>query len=293
VPHFCGTAIETAVMEFLTDALLSTVTSPWVYAVIFAIVVFDGFFPPVPSETIVVAAAAIGVSTGSPNPLVVVVIAAIGATLGDNIAYLLGRHIGTSRFRWMRHPRAVRAFHWAAAGIRSRPAALILTARYIPVGRIAVNMTAGATRFSHRRFWPLTVLAGASWASYSVAIGLVAGHWVKDQPLLGAAVGVVLAIGFGLVIDRVTSVIAKRRATRAPQPPIRRDSSVAAENTSATSVSLSEWVSLGNVTAMDAAGQPTWSLTATATDAIPPVTSPSSVANPRDDTVSSSARSSR
>lgn len=293
MPHFCGSVIETVVMEFLTDALLSTVTSPWVYAVIFAIVILDGFFPPVPSETVVVAAAAIGVSTGTPNPIVVVILAALGAAIGDNIAYLIGRRIGTDRFRWMRHPRAVRAFDWAASGIRHRPAALIITARYIPIGRIAVNMTAGATHFKHRRFWPLTVLAGASWAAYSVGIGLVAGHWVKDQPLLGAAIGIVLAIALGFVIDRATSALSKRRVATAPQPPIRRDSSAAAADTSATRVALSEWVSLGNVTAMEAAGQPTWSLTTTATDANPSVTSPSSVANPSEETESSSARSSR
>ncbi|GGE92055.1 hypothetical protein GCM10011313_13710 [Mycetocola zhadangensis] len=280
-------------MEFLTDAILSTVASPWVYAVIFLVVVVDGFFPPVPSETVVVAAVAIGVSTGSPSPLLIVLVAALGAALGDNIAYLLGRSIGTERFRWMRHPRTIRAFDWAAAGFRHRPAALIITARYIPIGRIAVNMTAGATRFPHRRFWPLTVLAGASWAAYSVGIGLVAGHWVKDQPLLGAAIGIVLAITLGVLIDRVTSTVSRRRAAKAPQPPMRRESSAAAADTAETRVVLSEWVSLGNVTAMDAAGQPTWSLTTTATDAIPSVTSPSSVANPSDDTVSSNARSSR
>ncbi|AWB87330.1 DedA family protein [Mycetocola zhujimingii] len=198
-------------MDFLTDALLSTATSPWVYAIVFAVVVIDGFFPPVPSETVVVAAAAIGVSAGAPNPVLIILVAAIGAALGDNIAYLLGRIVGTDRFAWMRHPRTVRAFDWAAHGIRSRPAALILTARYIPIGRIAVNMTAGATGFPHRRFWPLTVLAGVSWAAYSVLIGLLAGHWVKDQPLLGALIGIVIAIALGFLIDRVSSAVARRR----------------------------------------------------------------------------------
>lgn len=281
------------VIGTISDAVLQTVSSPWIYAIVFLVVVVDGFFPPVPSETVLVAAAAIGVSTGAPNPWLIVCLAAVGAALGDNIAYLLGRALGTDRFRWMRHPRSIRAFNWAARGIRSRPAALIVTARYIPVGRIAVNMTAGATGFPHGRFWPLTALAGASWAAYSVLIGVLAGQWVTDQPLLGAAIGVAIAVLLGVLIDRVTSAVSRRRAATGPQPPIRRESSAAAADTSATRVLRSEWVSLENVTAIDAAGQPTWSLTATATDAIPPVTSPSSVANPSDATASSSARSSR
>lgn len=276
-------------MDFLTDALLATVTSPWVYAVVFLAVVIDGFFPPVPSETVVVAAAAIAVSAGSPNLLLIILVAALGAALGDNIAYLIGRSIGIERFRWMRHPRAARAFGAAASGIRRRPAALILTARYIPVGRIAVNMTAGATSFPHRRFVPLTVLAGASWAVYSVSIGMLAGHWVKDQPLLGAAIGIVIAVALGLVIDRATQVVTRRRSQARPR--MRRDSSTAVDETSSTSPAGA--VPVGNVTATAAAGQPTWSVTATATDAIPVVTSPSSVAKPPDVTVSSRTRSSR
>lgn len=198
-------------MDLLSDFLLSAVSSPWVYLVVFLIVVIDGFFPPVPSESIVVVAAAIGVSTGAPNPVVIVILAAIGAALGDNIAYWLGRTLGTERFRWMRHPRAVAAFDWAGRGLERRAASMLLVARYIPIGRIAVNMTAGATRFSYRRFWPLTILAGACWAIYSVLIGVLAGHWVKDQPLLGAAIGIVVALTLGLLIDRVSTVVTRRR----------------------------------------------------------------------------------
>jgi len=198
-------------MDLISDFLLTAVGSPWVYLVVFAIVVIDGFFPPVPSESIVVVAAAIGVSTGTPNPVVIVILAAIGAALGDNIAYWLGSRIGSTRFRWMRHPRTAAAFARAGRGLASRPASLLLVARYIPVGRVAINMTAGATGFAHRRFWPLTLLGGACWATYSVVIGIVAGHWVKDQPLLGAAIGVGVALILGVVIDRVTTVVARRR----------------------------------------------------------------------------------
>jgi len=198
-------------MDLISDFLLTAVSSPWVYLVVFAIVVIDGFFPPVPSESIVVVAAAIGVSTGTPNPVVIVILAAIGAALGDNIAYWLGSRIGSTRFRWMRHPRIAAAFARAGRGLACRPASLLLVARYIPVGRVAINMTAGATGFTYRRFWPLSLLGGACWAAYSVVIGIVAGNWVKDQPLLGAAIGVVLALVLGIVIDRVTAVVTRQR----------------------------------------------------------------------------------
>lgn len=210
-------------MEFLTDILLSLVQSPWVFVVIFAVCVIDGFFPPVPSETVVIAAAAAGAATGDWAMLIGAVLAAsAGAFLGDNIAFTIGRTVGLDRWRWMRRDSAQRAIVWAREGLARRATVLILTARYIPVGRVAVNVTAGAAGLPRRRFVPLSALAGISWAVYSVAIGLFAGQWLSGNPLLAALLGVVIALVIGIVIDRVSSTIAARRTRRgaagAPRP---------------------------------------------------------------------------
>jgi membrane-associated protein len=202
-------------MEFLTDVILSLVQSPWVYVAIFAVCVIDGFFPPVPSETIVIAAAATGAATGDSAVLVgAVVAAAAGAIVGDNIAFTIGRRMGLDRWRWMQRDSARRAIQWAREGLTRRATVLILTARYIPVGRVAVNVTAGATGLSRRRFFGLSALAGLSWAVYSVAIGLFAGSWLSGNPLLAALLGIAIALTIGLVIDRVTATFAARRARR-------------------------------------------------------------------------------
>ena len=70
----------------LNDTVSTLAGSPWVYFVVLAVCLIDGFFPPVPSETVVVAAAAVSASTGSPNMLLLVAVAALGAMAGDNIA---------------------------------------------------------------------------------------------------------------------------------------------------------------------------------------------------------------
>lgn len=205
-------------MEAVQDFVLSTIASPAIYLLLFALVVIDGFFPPVPSETVVVAAAAIGAATGSPNPLIIGLIAAVGATIGDTIAFLIGRSIGVDRFAWMRRPRVVRALEWARHGLDRRATFLILTARYVPVGRIAVNMTAGATGFPPRRFVPLALLAGACWSAYSIGIGLLAGHWAHEHPLIGAGIGIVVAISLGFIVEAATSLMARRRRMRQATP---------------------------------------------------------------------------
>ncbi|WP_431072260.1 DedA family protein [Microbacterium phyllosphaerae] len=200
-------------MDVINELIMQTVASPWLYVVLLAVTVIDGFFPPVPSETVLVAAAAVLASTGELWALIPLgLVAALGAAIGDNIAFALGRRLGTTRWAWMRRPRVAAAFTHAERALEQRSAALILGARYIPVGRVAVNMSAGALRFSWRRFLPLSVVAGISWSALSLTIGMLAGAWVKEQPLLSAGIGIVVALVIGLIIDRVTA--ARRR--RAP-----------------------------------------------------------------------------
>jgi len=199
-------------VDLITDIVLQAVSSPWLYLAMFVVAVVDGFFPPVPSETVLVAAAAVAASTGGPDLALLGVVAAAGAVVGDNIAFAIGRRTGTRRFAWMRRPRVTEAFAWAGAALDRRGAGLILGARFIPVGRVAVNLSAGALRYPWRRFALLTVAAGLCWSAYSIAVGLLAGAWLKDQPLLSAVFGIVLALAIGLVVDRVVARRTRRVA---------------------------------------------------------------------------------
>ncbi|MFJ2505363.1 DedA family protein [Microbacterium sp. NPDC087592] len=202
-------------MDILNELIMQAIASPWLYLVLFTVTVIDGFFPPVPSETVLVAAAAVAASTGDGNLLLLGAVAAIGAAIGDNIAFVIGRRLGTTRFAWMRRPRVAATFAYAQQALDRRSATLILGARYIPVGRVAVNMSAGALEFPWRRFLPLSLIAGASWSVFSLAIGLLAGAWIKDQPLLSAGIGIVIALVIGFTIDRIAA--ARRRRAPAPQ----------------------------------------------------------------------------
>lgn len=199
-------------MEMLTEFILGAAGSPWIYLVVLLVACIDGFFPPIPSESVVVALAAVGVSTGQPWVIGVAVAAALGAIAGDNIAFAMGRKLGVGRFAWTRRPRIAKIFEFARVQLLNRGALLILTARYIPVGRVAVNMTAGATGFSWKRFFPLSILAGTSWAVYSIAIGALAGHWVKDNPILGAGIAIVAAMIIGFIVDKIVSRVTGRKA---------------------------------------------------------------------------------
>ncbi|MFT4279747.1 DedA family protein [Microbacterium sp.] len=216
-------------MEVINAFITAAVASPWLLLVMFAASVIDGFFPPVPSETVLVAAAAVAVSTGSlPSLVLLCVVAAIGATIGDNVAYALGRAMGTTRFRWMRAPKVAAVFAHARRALDERGAVLILGARYIPVGRVAVNMSAGAVRYPRRRFVPLSGIAAIGWAASSAAIGVLAASWLRDQPVLSAGLAIVVALTVGVAIDRTVALRRRRRAIAADRTAGAGDSGVIA-----------------------------------------------------------------
>lgn len=201
-------------MDFsaVQDWLISAADAPWLGLALFALVVLDAFLVIIPSETAVVALGSLALSTGSPNPAVVLIAAAAGAVVGDSACYLLGRIVAV---RPPTRPKlVVLAFDRAERLLARRAAVLILTARYVPFARIAVNLTAGATRFPYRRFLPLSLLAGVSWAVFNVVVGASVGAWLGDSPLLAVVVSVLVAIGLGIAVDYAAGRISAARAVR-------------------------------------------------------------------------------
>jgi membrane-associated protein len=194
--------------------LASTAASAWLPVVLYFLVVADAFLVVLPSETFVVALGALAMSTGSPSLALVIPVAALGAITGDSLCYLIGRQIGTDR-KWMRGPRISAAIARARSTINDRPATLIVTARYIPFARIAVNLTAGSTGFPLRRYLPVAAAAGLGWAIYNSVVGALFGAWLGRWPLLAIGVAVIVAITLGITIDIIVRAISKRRAVAA------------------------------------------------------------------------------
>ncbi|TXK19813.1 DedA family protein [Homoserinibacter sp. GY 40078] len=193
------------------DAWLEAVAaSPWLLLALFALVVGDAFLVVLPSETLVVAAGALAASSGSPSPWLVIPIAAVGAVVGDAACVGIGRAVGTDRWAWQRRGRIASGIARARALVDRRTATLVLTARYIPFARIAVNLSVGAARIPWRRFLPLSALAGTAWASYNVAIGALFGA-VLATPWIAIVVSVPIAVLVGASVDLALRRVARVR----------------------------------------------------------------------------------
>jgi membrane-associated protein len=187
----------------LTTFIEAQAAAPWVLVLVLLVSAGDALVPPVPSDPVVVALAAISVAGEGPNLLLLGVVAALGAFLGDTGTYLVGRRFGPERLSRSSRPVVRRALDGASRTLEQRGGLVILLARYVPVGRVAVNLTAGASQYPRRRFVGFATLAALSWSCWSVVVGALAGRWMADNPLLGAAAGVTVALVLGLGADAV------------------------------------------------------------------------------------------
>lgn len=223
--------VVTTFLDQLESWILALAASGWVFPAMFGFATIDGFFPPLPSESVIITLSVSAYSTGVPWLPGILLTAMAGAWCGDQIAYLIGRTIGTERIAYFRTGRGRRSVEWARHALNHRGGAFILAARYVPIGRVAVNMSAGALGYPRKRFMVYSGIAAVTWALYSMLIGLAAASWLGHEPLLAMVVGVVVGIVLGVVLDqvvqwftrrgrRIGSVTAAPAVPAAPSPPL-------------------------------------------------------------------------
>lgn len=208
-----------AIVEFFTnieDTVLELGASPWVLLAVMLLATIDGVFPPVPSESIVIAVAVLAVAGEAPSLWLVWPAAALGAFTGDQVAYTIGKHVPVDRLA--KRPRGHKFLRGASRLLDSRGTMLILSARFVPVGRVAVNMSAGAVGFPRVRFVVIAAIAAVVWSAYSIGIGLVTGHAMDEQPLLGVLIGVLGGVALGYVVDFILRRVRARFGVVLPGP---------------------------------------------------------------------------
>lgn len=185
----------------LDDLLTSLAQSPWALPVMVALVLGDAFLVVIPGEVAVTAFGALAVSIGSPPLMAVIALAAAAAFAGDASLYAIGRRVGLERWRWMRRSRVQSAFAWAGRRLARSTASIVFTARFIPFARLAVNLTAGASRVPGPRYLGIAAAAALGWAAYQAVLGAVIATIVPGGPVVAVVLSVVIAVAIGVAID--------------------------------------------------------------------------------------------
>jgi membrane-associated protein len=184
----------------------------WSYLVVFAVSYLDAIIPIVPSETLVVTAGVLA-SSGDMSLPFVILFAAAGAFLGDNTAYLIGRHFGDPvKRRFFRSDKAKQRLGWAEHQLEERGGELIVVARFIPGGRTAVTLSAGGLKMPWRRFATYDAIAAIVWASYAALLGYVGGKRFEAAPWKGLIVALTLAFAVAGGIELVRWLLRRRKA---------------------------------------------------------------------------------
>ncbi len=185
--------------------------SNWSYVAILAVAILDAFFPLVPSESMVIIAGTLA-GAGDLNVFLVILSAWVGAVVGDNISYGIGRFAGERTVkRLFRHEKAHKGFDWAEQQLEERGSYIIVIARFIPFGRTAVTFTAGYTSgLPWHRFFRYDVVAGGLWATYATMLGYIGGKQFEEQPWKGVLVGLAIAFSVAFLVEWVRHRRAKR-----------------------------------------------------------------------------------
>lgn len=199
----------------MSDAILQfaheMMSSWWIYLALWGFAALDGFFPAIPSETLVVTAGVFAAG-GEPNLYAVIVVAAVGAFMGDHVSYALGRGAGGRVLDRMKPgTRRYAAVLWARQALVERGGLVLVVARYVPGGRTAVTLTMGSIRYPLRQFSAFAALAAVSWGIYCSLVGYIGGKAFEDNPLKGVVLGIGLALAVTLVVEVVRHRLKKRR----------------------------------------------------------------------------------
>lgn len=195
----------------MLSALLSYF-SHYGYWVVFFGVMLENAGVPVPGETILLAAGFFA-AQGQFNLWEVMVIAALGAVLGDNTGYFLGREVGRAtlerygRYAGLTHGRLAHMDRFFA----DHGNKTILVARFITGLRVFAAMLAGSASMPWRTFAVYNMLGALLW---SVAISLagfffgrswdVLEHWIKGAGL----------IALGVIVAAITTIVVIRHRRR-------------------------------------------------------------------------------
>lgn len=206
-----------SIVSDLTDWIDEVSANWWFILVIVVVALLDSVIPIVPSETTVIIGG-IAAGQGHHNIVVVILAGALGAFLGDNLAYAIG-HRFEGRVRGWAEKRPARLERLESAGrqIHQRGGLLLITARFIPGGRTVLTVSSGITRQPRPWFAGWVALAALIWASYAAGLGYAFGQQFQDNHAVAFWLAFGTALGVTALIELLRWARAMARARRVRQ----------------------------------------------------------------------------
>lgn len=188
--------------------------SHWLLLILFVAAAVDAVFPVVPSEGMVVTAG-MAAAAGHQNLLLVITVAMVGSVIGESTCYFMGRGSGPALHRWMkRQERRQQMYDKVSGALHSRGGLILMTVRYIPGARMVATLTAGATRYSFKKFIIFTFFGVTVAYTYVALLGYLGGDAFAHDSLKALAFSLSLAALIGLLVETSRRIAVKRRAAK-------------------------------------------------------------------------------
>lgn len=186
------------------------------YVIAIIIPALDAILPVLPSETVIIALGVATAGGADPRIALLVACAALGAFLGDNLSYLLGRRFGPRvERRFFRSEKGARRRAWAERSLERYGMPLIVVCRFVPGGRTAVTLCCGIVGYERRRFVIATAASGVIWAAYSFFLGRLGGQAFEDKPWAGLLLAFGATVAVSGLIELIRRIISRRNRDQA------------------------------------------------------------------------------
>lgn len=167
------------------------------YGLVFVVIALEAMGVPFPGETMIIAASVYAATTGRLSIFGVVPAAILGAIMGDNAGYLIGRWAGFRLLR--RYGRHVgltdKRLMLGRYLFKNYGGRVVFIGRFIAILRTFVALLAGANHMGWKSFLLWNAIGGVAWATlYGVGAFLLGNVVTRLAGPIGIALGVAAAV---------------------------------------------------------------------------------------------------
>jgi membrane protein DedA with SNARE-associated domain len=206
------------VTNFLHDEFMPLIREHGV-VVVGVVTMLESIGVPAPGESAVIAAAIYAATTHQISIVPLVIATALGAIMGDNIGYFLGRWIGV---------RAIARYGYRVGLTEARVrigrylfkrygAGVVIFGRFFALLRTFTAILAGANHMPWNKFLPANAIGGSLWASFygfgAFALGREASAVERPIALTGIGIAVVV-VATSIVFLRRHEALLEKAAER-------------------------------------------------------------------------------
>lgn len=167
-------------------AYITALISQFGYAVVGLMILIECIGVPLPGETALILAS-VAASFGHLNIGGVIFIAIVGAVIGDNFGYMVGRHFGRRIIKRFEHWPIFHFKHIERVEIyfKKHGNKTVFLGRFTPLLRIYAALFAGIFHMDYRKFLFYNLAGGVCWAT---SVGLLSFYLGNNLPLIWSLV---------------------------------------------------------------------------------------------------------